>query len=39
MPSGPVVIQSGANVIIDADGDTNIVNDFEVQTGAQLEIK
>jgi len=37
--SGPVTIQSGANVIIDADGETTINGSFEVQAGAQFEIK
>ncbi len=38
-PSGPVIIQSGANITIDADDETNITDNFEVQLGAQLEIK
>jgi len=38
-PSGSVTIQSGANVTIDADGSTIINDSFEVQQGAQLEIK
>lgn len=37
--SGPVVIQSGANVILNADGETILSNGFEVQTGAQFEVK
>jgi len=38
-PTGPVTIQSGANITIDADGTTIINDTFEVQTGAQFEIK
>ncbi|MEI6752966.1 MAG: hypothetical protein WCK78_07340 [Paludibacter sp.] len=38
-PSGPVTIQSGANITIDADGDTIINDTFEVQSGGSLEIK
>lgn len=38
-PSGPVIIQSGANITVDADGDTIINDTFEVQSGAQFEVK
>lgn len=38
-PIGPVIIQAGANLTINADGDTNLMGDFEVQTGAQFEVK
>jgi hypothetical protein len=36
---GPVIIQSGANITIYADGDTNINDSFEVQSGAQFEVR
>ena len=38
-PTGPVIIQSGANVTINADGTTILNNSFEVQSGGVLEIK
>ena len=38
-PSGPVIIESGANVTINADGDTELSEGFEVQTGAQFKVK
>lgn len=38
-PTGPVTIQSGANITLDADGDTIINDSFEVQSGGTLEIK
>jgi len=38
-PIGPVIIQAGANLTINADGDTNLMGGFEVQTGAQFEVK
>ena len=39
IPTGPVIIQSGANVTINADRDTNLMAGFEVQTGGQFEVK
>jgi hypothetical protein len=38
-PTGPVIIQAGANLTVNADGDTNLMGGFEVQTGAQFEVK
>ena len=38
-PSGPVIIQSGANITIDADENTIINDTFEVELGGALEIK
>ena len=38
-PSGPVIIESGANVTINADGDTVLSDGFKVQTGGQFEVK
>ena len=38
-PSGPITIQSGANVTINSDGETIINDSFEVQSGAQFEVK
>lgn len=38
-PTGPVTIQTGANVTIDADSTTILNDSFEVQSGATLEIK
>lgn len=38
-PTGPVIIQSGANVTIDYDGETILMNGFEVKLGGQFEIK
>jgi hypothetical protein len=38
-PIGPVIIQSGAYITINADGNTIINDTFEVQSGAQLEVK
>lgn len=38
-PSGPVTIQTGANVTININGEMNITDNFEVQSGAQFEIK
>ncbi len=38
-PTGPITILSGANITIDADGSTIINDSFEIQQGAQLEIK
>ena len=38
-PKGPVTIESGANVTINATGDTILSDGFEVQTGALFEVK
>lgn len=38
-PTGPITIQSGAKMTIDANGSTTINDSFEVQEGAQLDIK
>jgi len=38
-PSGPVIIESGANAILNADGESILSDGFEVQTGAQFEVK
>jgi len=39
MPTGPVTIQSGANLTINVDGEILIRDNFEVQLGAQFEVK
>jgi hypothetical protein len=38
-PVGPVVIKNGANVVFDADNEVTIEDDFEVEAGADFEIK
>lgn len=38
-PQGPVIIQSGANVVFDGDGDVTLDKGFEVQLGAGFEAK
>jgi len=39
IPEGPVTIQSGSAVTLDADNDVIIQRNFEVETGALFEIK
>ncbi|MDD3323426.1 MAG: C25 family cysteine peptidase [Paludibacter sp.] len=38
-PTGSVIIQTGANVTINSDDTTNLMNGFEVQLGGQLDVK
>jgi len=38
-PTGPVTIQLGANLTINVDGEIIINDNFEVQLGAQFEVK
>ena len=38
-PTGPVTIQSGANLTTNIDGEITITDNFEVQLGAQFEVK
>lgn len=38
-PQGPVIIQNGANVVFDAEGDILLDEGFEVQTGSSFEAK
>ncbi len=37
-PSGPVLIENGANIILDADGNVIIEGVFEAEIGSTFEV-